>query len=166
MAWCSLLVVYLSDLAIFKYRYTRPFIYAFVFLCIVIFIKQINALKSDKDTIYSHNVALLALSLEIDDQDYLNKIYPNAGHILKLSKEMVSHNISILSEPKWKNLSNSLGNRIELPSHICDGTLTSIMPTNGNSKFVRIKGSMALTNQVPNQSLLTISDNKSLIRNL
>jgi len=161
MAWCSLLIIYLSELTFLQHRFKRLFIYVFVFLCIFMFIKQTKALKSDKDTNYSHNVALLALALEIDDQDYLNQIYPNSGHILSLRKEMVSKNISILSQPKWKNLSNALSNNIDLPANICEGSLTSIMPTNGNSKFFRIKGLMELPNQVPEQSLVTILDNQN-----
>jgi hypothetical protein len=163
MAWCALLIIYLYELAYFKSRYNRPFKYFFIFLCIFMFIKQTNALRSDKETLFSHNVALLALALEVDDQEYLNQIYPNSGHILNLGKEMVSNNISILSEPKWKNLSNSLNNHVDLPSHVCNGTLTTLLPTNGNSKFVRINGLMELDHQVPDKSLITILDDQNKV---
>lgn len=142
MAWAALLLLYIPCL--FKVASeSRAWKWAVPFgiLLILMFARQVKALESHAPELFERKVAVLALALQVNDQEQIHKIYPRPEHALQIARRAINEKQAIFGEPYIKSALELIGSAYAPSTSLkCAGEVEKIEPLSADNKFARVTG--------------------------
>jgi hypothetical protein len=104
-------------------------------------VHQVGAVSSARQTNFPREVAALALSLGIHDDEYIRNLYPNTHVPLRLASIAVERGYSVFGMAPFAHIKDRLGSALNLEgSRRCIGNLDSIENINSVDGFLRVRG--------------------------
>ena len=102
---------------------------------------QVQALRNASATLFPREVAALALSLDINDEAAIRKIYPVPHRALMLSRAALPLGLSIFGQPPYAGLWHEMGTPLALPeAPACLGALDAAIPVAGAPAYIQVTG--------------------------
>lgn len=132
-----------------------------VTLGVLILKQQVKAGKfSATDMLFEREVAALALGLGIQDDFYINKIYPDAESAMSLAKIAIQNKYTIFGKYPLSNVGQEFRGlyAFALPSE-CKGVIDKIERLESTDKYVRVHGRF-LNQETEDSSFIRIADAK------
>jgi hypothetical protein len=158
MAWVALSLLFLNGINDFFRAHKRIFISLICILCAFFLIKQMKALNEDTNKLFANKITALAILFEVNDRDYLTRVYPNTELILRVSSNLKNLNLNLFAlKENWVIL-KSVGDSSKLPIDKCDGTIDVIKRLPENLNFLRIEGSFIFQGKNTEIANLTFLD--------
>jgi hypothetical protein len=153
MGWAALIIV------IYPYIINKNKI-IFLLLILVSFVSnQLNAIKKTNSP-FEKEVAALAVSLNILDEEQIRGIYPDAKRVLQIANEFKKKNISIYSLSKYQDLKIDPDDKITLQLDRianCNGNLDRVSIT-ADKFFTGVEGWLFDNTKIKKKKLFTVLD--------
>lgn len=144
MAWVALFCIYSRPmLALFvRPGATRLAALALVLgSCIIVANFQRQALQPDVGVLHSRAVAALALELGVQDDQYIESVYPDPAIALGIARQAADRNMSVFGMERYMDISSKIGHPAELPeTPACTGHIDTTEPVEGADGVLRVHG--------------------------
>jgi hypothetical protein len=141
IAWAALFVVVAPSVS----RMARPVRLAGVLaLLVAITPVQLGALKVDRAKGFEHEVAVLALALNIEDEPQLTTVFPVLDELMSYSREPARRGLSVFGDPPYRDAAARIGtpvSRVGVASEtLCDLVVESARPVDAQPGWVAVRG--------------------------
>ena len=158
MGWAALIII------IYPYIINKNKI-IFLLLILVSFIpNQLKAIKKS-NSLFEKEVAALAVSLNIWDEQQIRRIYPNVKSVLLIAHEYKKQNLPIYSLSKYQGLKIITDDKIAFESDKivnCIGYLDKVSSIE-DKFFERVDGWLFDNTKIKNKKLFTVLDQQARI---
>ncbi|MFM8316388.1 MAG: hypothetical protein ACKOA8_19080 [Deltaproteobacteria bacterium] len=145
MAWVTLVILFEESFKnLFEHKNKKLSRSLIGLLMLLMLIKQLGVFSKTNSELNRRKLAALALELQINDQEIIKTIYPNASRAIRIAKLASDQKISIFGYFPFKGLRDSLGKVSSLPvsSHNCQIEAISSRSIADDKLFNRIEGNM------------------------
>jgi hypothetical protein len=143
MVWAALLVLYAPALLAAGGVTRKRILIPFAVIALLMIPLQLKALRSQDEVLFERRIAALALELRIKDQRQIGHIFPSVEWALSLAEKPSVDNLSIFGMYPFRDAREQLGTTVQqLALPTCQGALDEVEGTDGDTRFVRVRGWM------------------------
>lgn len=148
MAWAVLLVMYAPAVLRMVKVKNRLVVSSFVLIAVLLATVQLPAWRSQQSVLFERKLAVLALALGIRDESQIGTMYPNAERALEVAGAASAHHLSVFGMYPYAQIKQQMGATapaLNLP--LCEGSLDSVRPVVGDSRYMAVRGSVWVAGQ-------------------
>lgn len=141
MAWAALWVLYAPRVVPAVLSKKKPLTWSLAILILLMFSRQITALRTNDSELFERMVAALALELRINDEEQIATVYPSSATALALTEQPVKRNLSIFGLAPIKDAALAIGtletSNITLS---CKGSIEEVSSITSEGRYAKING--------------------------
>ncbi|QBJ78413.1 hypothetical protein DKK66_10145 [Aquitalea sp. USM4] len=164
MAWTAFFLSVASSFVFEKMLSKRMFVAGFVLLNLCMLGVQLKTLKPVNPMLYIREQAALALSLKVNDVDYVHSVYPDADRAMMLANRAAQNGVSIFSKPPFFDLSSKIGYKMPSGSFsMCSGSVDHVYLLAAAPDYIRIDGWVYSPIDKKSPERMTIVNDQGLI---
>lgn len=141
MAWAALLALYAPLIDTLNSRLHGRLWYAFVLMAAAMLPQQLRALASQQGSLFTRNVAALALELNIKDLHTIKHLGWSAQYVYAVAQEPRKRHLAIFGLSPYKEAGESINSRLAVSSPLrqCRGRIEAARAIPGE-KYVAVSG--------------------------
>ncbi|WP_263147482.1 hypothetical protein [Pseudomonas sp. RIT-PI-AD] len=137
MAWSALILLYASRFR--RRRFAAWHLLPALLIPLALFRWQLLALERPEG-LFDHRVAALAVQMDVQDTDYIDRVYFDNRKIFAMAEQAKREHLSIFHQPAFRMTAEQLGKPIAFPPPTCQGYLDGIQPIPGQAGAYRVNG--------------------------
>ena len=143
IAWAALFVVVAPAVS----RMARPVrLVGVLALLVAITPVQLGALNADRAKGFEHEVAVLALALNIADEPQVTLVFPVLDELMSYSREPARRGLSVFGDLPYRDAAVRIGKRVDVggahSATLCDLVVESARPVDAQPEWVAFRGWM------------------------
>ncbi|TRX75058.1 hypothetical protein [Pseudomonas mangiferae] len=154
MAWSALLILLVSQFRSFS-KALLVVLALFIPLALLRF--QLLTLEHPSK-LFDHQVAALAIQMNVRDPDYLGRVYFNDRLVFDMAAEARRDHLSIFDEPPYRAYAQHAGTVMPQPGAACQGYLDDAVPLASDGTAYRITGWLTKADDFATPAFLLVAD--------